>query len=173
METRNLPRLKIHLNELTEEQQWAGYLHEIAPRLNDLKGPSLSKPMSFCSSKMGRESASTFHQTRLRPQTRPVSSIFSWTSKASWISFFLLNHEDSDPSLGAHSTANTQRQSLVPHTPTAITETGTGLTTQSCSPELEARYAESQTNADLWAPSEWLASPMGTYKEIPAFHRAA
>lgn len=166
---KNLPRLKIQLNELTEEQQWAGYLHEIVTRLKDLKGPhpSLCPPIL-----QRREGNQQVHSTKHpRHQTRPVS--ISWASKALWFSFFLLDHEDYDPSLGSHSTANTQRQSLVSPILIAITEKGTGLTIQSCSPELEAKYADSQTNTDLWAPSDWLASPIGAYEEPSVFDRAA
>lgn len=72
--------------------------------------------MSY-SSRKGRESASTFHQTRLRHRSRPASSIVAY--------------------------------------------------------ELEAKYADSQTNTDLRAPSDWLASPTGTYEEVSAFGRAA
>lgn len=165
-------RLKIHPNELTEEWRWAGYLREIVARLKDLKRShqSLCPPIL-----QRREGNQQLHcsKTHLRHQTRPVSSILMGLQSFTVFSFFLLNHEDSDPSLGSHSTANTQRQSLVPHTLTAIKETGTGLTIQSYSPELEAKYADSQTNTDLWPPSDWLASPMGTYEEFSAFGRAA
>lgn len=117
-------KLKIHLNELTEEQQWAGYLQEKVARVEDVKGPHPSLCPPFLKEGISRH---IVHSTKacLRHQTRPVSSTFSWTSKASWFSFLLLNHEDSDPSLGSHSTTNTQRQSLVPHTLTAIIGTGT------------------------------------------------
>lgn len=86
-----------------------------------------SKPVPSVPQRREGISRHIVHSTKacLRHQTRPVSSTFSWTSKASWFSFLLLNHEDSDPSLGSHSTTNTQRQSLVPHTLTAIIGTGT------------------------------------------------
>lgn len=113
-------RFKIHLNELTEELQWAGYLHEIVARLKDLKGPHPSLCRPILQRRGGNQLA---HSTKTQTSNQASIQASSWTSKAPWFSFFLLNQEDSDPSLGSHSTANPQRQSL-PHTLTAITGTG-------------------------------------------------
>lgn len=40
-------------------------------------------------------------------------------------------------------------------------ETGWPFIVQRCGPESEAKFADSQTNADLCVPSDWLASPRG------------